>query len=259
MWPFARKKRAQFQVPRNYTLLGLDDFVHSDHFVFDKYDGWITVNCKKYEHFIGRPVNELKKWYFIRPVPTQSTLPRPAETPLGRQWVQPENAVQRKMQQAIDEGNLVTELEPRGRQEHVWAPGRYDEFELTVADLDSGEAERMFKERPIWDKRHLGWVPPGTPRAVEIMYRHVLKIMAPKDKQDLYAAEGMDGVRNVALKVARKLVEQGYGELQAASAEEIQAHLGQACAPAGPLGERGPGPGPQGARGICGSGEGGPT
>ena len=261
MWPFTRKPVLHHypMEPEGYELIEPRDthdvnrqFLHSGDLVYDRRLGaWFEIEHKDYEKYIGGCLGgelETNALAFYRPKPPkpQEFGYRPGETPLGVHWknqaeidrLKKQKDLQGKIRTAWDGRETVVELEPSGSITHAHGFGRFEEMELTITELDNGTAERMLRERPIWHKRNIDWLPPETPRVLQIMYRHVFRVMPPEHKQKLYARGGVDYIRDVCLDVAKKMLEDEHGELSKTAAPIIEKALARKSAEEGhPLSE----------------------
>lgn len=121
-------------------------------------------------------------------------------------------ALQRKMEAAIKQSQ---DIELEGRTPQIVASGplgpRYDgagNIVLTATAIQPDELAEYIANNPIFSKRHLGYIPPGTDPSVAVLYVYWLKRIPDEDRAKLYEQGGMQAVRDMAMRLAKHALSQ---------------------------------------------------
>lgn len=190
-----RRKLIPPEIPAGWRVLTTADEIAAGDAYWDHgKKAWITLTV------VQAPIPQQAVNYYtvirrLPPAPRAS-----AETPAAAA------VIQAKMRTALDSGEDA-ELEPRREQSissgqlGLRASGG---VVLTATALQAGELAAYIASNPIFDKRHLGYVPPGTDTLTETLFKHHLARIPEADRAQLYAQGGMEAVRDMAMRLARQ-------------------------------------------------------
>lgn len=189
------RKAAEPVIPEGWRVLTCEDEIAvGDAFWDCKRKAWITLTEVK----APIPQQAVNRYMVIRRVPPAARAS--AETPAA--------AIQTKMRTAMASGENV-ELEPR--QDQIVSSGplgprvdAHGSSTITATAIGVGELADYIANNPIFDKRHLGYVPPGTDGLTEMLFKHHLARIPEEDRAQLYAQGGMEAVRAMAMRLARQ-------------------------------------------------------
>ncbi len=194
-----RGKLTALVIPEGWRRLGLSDEIQLGDAYWDvKHQAWITLTQ------IAAPMAQqnTSQYTVIRRVPLPPPPLLSGETSAAREHAM---RLQTKIRGAVED-RCDTELESRQGQITTGGFGQRlfaDGTTILATPLSPGELAEYIAKNPIFDKRHLGWVPPGTDALTESLFKHYLSKISEEDRAKLYAQGGMDAVRNLAMRLAR--------------------------------------------------------
>lgn len=192
--PPRRRKLVPPEIPAGWRVLTTaDEIAPGDAYWDHGKRAWMTLTVVK----APIPQQAVNCYTVIRRLPPAPRVS--AETPAAAA------VIQAKMRSAMTFGEDV-ELAPR--QEQIISSGqlgsRVSAGGVVLTAIQAGELAEYIASNPIFDKRHLGYVPPGTDQLTETLFKHHLARIPETDRAQLYAQGGMEAVRDMAMRLARQ-------------------------------------------------------